>query len=139
MVHELDETTLVAGQIAPADVAALKARGVTMIVNNRPDGEDVGQPTSAEIEAAARDAGVDYRHVPIARGMGPSDVEAMRDAMHAAGKRAGKLFAYCRTGNRSALAWAVAKSEDGTSRAELERCVGEAGFNLGPVAHLLRD
>ena len=137
MVHELDESTLVAGQIAPADIAGLKAQGVTMIVNNRPDGEDVGQPTSAEIEAAARDAGIDYRHVPIARGMGPADVDAMRTAIHAAGE--GKLFAYCRTGNRSALAWAVAKSEDGMPRDEIERCVGEAGFNLGPVAHLLRD
>ena len=137
MAHELDETAMVAGQIAPADVAGLKAQGVTMIVNNRPDGEDVGQPTSAEIEAAARDAGIDYRHVPIARGMGPSDVEAMRSAIHAAGD--GKLFAFCRSGNRSALAWAVARSEDGMPRAEIERCVGGAGFNLGPVAHLLRD
>jgi len=137
MAHRLDERTLASGQIAPADVAALKSQGVTMIVNNRPDGEDVGQPTSAEIEAAARDAGIDYRHVPIARGMGPTDVEAMRNAIHAAGE--GTLFAFCRSGNRSVLAWAVAKSEDGMSRAELERCVGAAGFNLGPVAHLLRD
>lgn len=139
MVHELDEKTLVASQIAPADVAGLKAQGVIMIVNNRPDGEDAGQPTSADIEAAALAAGIDYRHVPIARGMGPSDVEAMRAAIHAAGTAGGKLFAYCRSGNRSALAWAVAKSEDGTPREELERSVAGAGFNLGPVAHLLRD
>ncbi|MBA3729425.1 MAG: TIGR01244 family phosphatase [Sphingomonas sp.] len=137
MAHELDRQTRVGGQIAPSDLAELKSQGVTMIVNNRPDGEDAGQPTSAEIEAAANDAGIDYRHVPIARGLGPSDVEAMRSAMHAAGE--GKLFAFCRTGNRSALAWAVAKSEDGTRRDELERCVAEAGFDLGPVAHLLRD
>lgn len=139
MVHELDEKTIVASQIAPADVAGLKAQGVTMIVNNRPDGEDAGQPTSGDIEAAALAAGIDYRHVPIARGMGPSDVEAMRAAIHAAGTAGGKLFAYCRSGNRSALAWAVAKSEDGTPREELERSVADAGFNLGPVAHLLRD
>ena len=137
MAHRLDERTLASGQIAPADVAALKSQGVTMIVNNRPDGEDVGQPTSAEIEAAARDAGIDYRHVPIARGMGPTDVEAMRNAFHAAGE--GTLFAFCRSGNRSALAWAVAKSEDGMKREEIERHVAGAGFNLGPVAHLLRD
>jgi len=137
MAHRLDDKTLIGGQIAPDDVAALKSEGVTMIVNNRPDGEDVGQPKSADIEQAASDAGIDYRHVPIARGMGPTDVEAMRRAIHDASD--GKLFAFCRTGNRSALAWAVAKSEDGMSRAELERRVGEAGFNLGPVAHLLRD
>ena len=137
MQRQLDDKTLVDGQIAPADVAALKALGVTMIVNNRPDGEDEGQPTSDEIEAAAIAAGIDYRHVPIARGMGPSDIEAMRDAMHAATD--GKLFAYCRSGNRSTLAWAVAKNEDGVSREELERCAEGAGFTLGPVAHLLRD
>ena len=137
MAHRLDERTLVAGQIAPADVAALKQQGVTMIVNNRPDGEDVGQPKSADIEQAAREAGIAYRHVPIARGMGPSDVEAMRAAIHDAGD--GTLFAFCRSGNRSALAWAVARSEDGMPRDELERCMSEAGFNLGPVAHLLKD
>ena len=49
MAHRLDDKTLVAGQIGPADVPALKAEGVTMIINNRPDGEDADQPTSAEI------------------------------------------------------------------------------------------
>jgi uncharacterized protein (TIGR01244 family) len=137
MHRQLDERTLVNGQISPDDVAELKAIGVTLIVNNRPDGEDVGQPESDDIEAAAKAAGIDYRHVPIARGLGPSDIEAMREAMHSAGE--GKMFAFCRSGNRSALAWAVAKSEDGVSGAELNRMANEAGFDLGPVAHLLRD
>ena len=137
MHRQLDDKTLVNGQISPEDVPALKEAGVTLIVNNRPDGEDVGQPEGDDIEAAAKAAGIDYRHVPIARGMGPSDVEAMREAMHAAGD--GKLFAFCRSGNRSTLAWAIAKSEDGTSREELDRCASQAGFDLGPVAHLLRD
>jgi uncharacterized protein (TIGR01244 family) len=137
MHRQLDDKTLVNGQIAPEDVPALKEIGVTLIVNNRPDGEDVGQPESDDIEAAAKAAGIDYRHVPIARGMGPSDIEAMREAMHAAGE--GKLFAFCRSGNRSTLAWAVAKSEDGVPTEELHRQANQAGFDLGPVAHLLRD
>src|SRR5688500_14432478 len=127
MHRQLDDRTLVGGQIGPEDVPGLKDLGVTLIVNNRPDGEDVGQPESDDIEAAAKAAGIDYRHVPIARGMGPSDVEAMREAMHAA--RSGKLFAFCRSGNRSTLAWAVAKSEDGVSREELNRCAAQAGFD----------
>jgi len=137
-VHrQLDDKTLVNGQISPDDIDALKALGVTLIVNNRPDGEDVGQPASDDIEAAAKAAGIAYRHVPIARGLGPSDIEAMREAMHAAGE--GKMFAFCRSGNRSTLAWAVAKSEDGVPTDELHRQANEAGFDLGPVAHLLRD
>ena len=137
MHRQLDDKTLVSGQIHPDDVPALKELGVTLIVNNRPDNEDVGQPEGDDIEAAAKAAGIDYRHVPIARGLGPSDVEAMREAMHALGE--GKLFAFCRSGNRSTLAWAVARSEDGVPTEELHRQANQAGFDLGPVAHLLRD
>ena len=137
MAHPLDHRTKVDGQISPADVAALKGQGVTMIINNRPDDEDVGQPAGEEIEAACKTAGIDYRHIPIARGMGPADIEAMRAAIAEVGD--GKMFAFCRSGNRSALAWAVARSEDGVARDEIERCVEGAGFNVGPVAHLLRD
>ena len=137
MHRQLDDKTLVNGQIAPEDIPALKEAGVTLIVNNRPDGEDAGQPESDDIEAAAKAAGIDYRHVPIARGLGPSDIEAMREAMHATGD--GKMFAFCRSGNRSTLAWAVARSEDGVPTEELHRQANQAGFDLGPVAHLLRD
>ena len=62
-------------------------------------------------------------------GMGPSDIEAMREAMHAAGE--GKLFAFCRSGNRSTLAWAVAKSEDGVPREELNRWPMKPGSTWG--------
>ncbi len=137
MHRQLDEKTLVNGQISPDDVSSLKELGVTLIVNNRPDGEDAGQPESDDIEAAAKAAGIDYRHVPIARGLGPSDIEAMREAINSVGD--GKLFAFCRSGNRSTLAWAVARSEDGVPSAELNRMANEAGFDLGPVAHLIGD
>lgn len=134
-MRELDERTLVSGQIRADEVAELKRQGVCLIVNNRPDGEDPGQPTSADIEQAAREAGIEYRFVPIVRGMGPSDIEAMREALNAPCD--GKRLLYCRSGNRSALAWAVARAEDGVPRDELERCAARAGVDLGPVAHLL--
>ncbi len=137
MHRQLDEKTLVGGQIKPEEVSALKDLGVTLIVNNRPDFEDAGQPEGEEIEAAARACGIDYRHVPIARGLGPSDIEAMREALSSASE--GKVFAFCRSGNRSVLAWAVARSEDGVPSAELNRLANEAGFDLGPVAHLIGD
>src|SRR5215210_1260718 len=135
MIRQLDDKTLVAGQLAPEDLPALKEQGVTIVVNNRPDNEDPGQPLSAEMEAVARAAGLEYRHIPIRYGIGPSDVDDMRQALHATGD--GKLLAFCRSGNRSALAWAVARAEDGVEPEELHRCAEAAGFNLGPVAHLL--
>jgi uncharacterized protein (TIGR01244 family) len=135
MIRQLDDKMLVAGQLAPEDLPALKEQGVTIVVNNRPDNEDPDQPLSVDMEAAARAAGLEYRHIPIRYGIGPSDVDDMREALKATGE--GKLLAFCRSGNRSTLAWAVARAEDGVEPEELHRLAQEAGFNLGPVAHLL--
>lgn len=134
MIRKLDDTTSVSGQIQPADVAGLKASGISMIVCNRPDEEEPGQPTAAEVQQAARAQGIEFRHVPIIRGIGPSDVEAMQEALDAA---PGKLLAYCRTGNRSALTWAVARRGQGASVEEIRAAVTGAGYDLSPVEHLL--
>ncbi len=135
MLRQLDDTTLVSGQISPDQVPDLKGEGVTMIVNNRPDGEDPGQPLGADIEAAARDAGIEYRYVPIVRGIGPADVESLQEAMRDCGD--GKLLLFCRSGNRSTLAWAVARAEEGAPREQLEQSAAKAGVDLSPVSHLL--
>lgn len=135
MIRQLDDRTLVGGQIAPHEVAALAEQGVTVLVNNRPDGEEPGQPRAGDIEAAAKQAGIAYRFVPIIRGIGPADVEAMQQAMREAGD--GKLLAFCRSGTRSALACALARREEGASREEVERSLTAAGFDPGPIAHLL--
>ena len=135
MAHQLDDKTLVSGQISPADVAEFKRQGVTMIVNNRPDGEEPDQPRAAEIEDAARAAGIAYRFLPIRRGPGPSDVEDMEEALDACGD--GKLLAFCRSGTRSTFAWALARRSQGADRKELEDKAREAGVHLGPIAHLL--
>jgi uncharacterized protein (TIGR01244 family) len=106
-----------------------------MLINNRPDGEEPGQPLASDIEAAAEAAGIAYRFDPIQRGIGPAHVEAMQSAMRAAGD--GKLLAFCRSGTRSAMAAALAMREDGVSSQEVERRLAEAGFDSGPIAHLL--
>jgi uncharacterized protein (TIGR01244 family) len=134
MIRTLDDKTSVSGQIQPADVPGLKASGVTMIICNRPDDEEPGQPLAADIQDAAQAEGLEFRHVPIIRGIGPADVEAMKEALEAA---PGKLLAYCRTGNRSALTWAVARRGQGASVEEIQRAVAGAGFDLSPVEHLL--
>ena len=135
MIRKLDDKTMVSGQISPADVAELQRQGVTMIVNNRPDHEDEGQPLSGEIEEAAGQAGVEFRFIPIVRGIGPADVDSMHDAMRECGD--GKLLAFCRSGTRSTLAWAVARAREGVPREDLERGAASAGVDLSPVAHLL--
>jgi uncharacterized protein (TIGR01244 family) len=133
-MRQLDDKTMVSGQIQPQDVAQLKQQGVTMIVNNRPDDEEPGQPLAAEIKQAAEGAGIAYRFVPIARGIGPADAEAMREAIRACD---GKMLAFCKSGTRSAYVWAVAQAQEGRDPGQIEQAAAQAGFDLAPVAHLL--
>ena len=106
IVHRLDDRAFVAGQIRPEDMAEIAALGVATIVNNRPDCEEPGQPSGAEIADAAAAAGLAYREVPVAGPIAPAQVEAMAAI---AGECPGRLLLYCRSGQRSALLWAMTR------------------------------
>ena len=135
MIRQLGEKVLVSGQVAPDEVSGLAEQGVTVLVNNRPDGEEAGQPLASEIEAAAAAAGISYRFVPIIRGIGPADVEEMQKALREA--EGGKMLAFCRSGTRSALAVGLAQHEEGASAQEVQQRLLSAGFDPGPISHLL--
>ncbi|HEX8381623.1 MAG TPA: TIGR01244 family sulfur transferase [Allosphingosinicella sp.] len=126
----LDGKTLVAGQIRPDDMPRIAAEGVTMIVNNRPDGEEPGQPFAAEIEVAAREAGIGYRHIPVAGGLYPDQVQAMAEALEAA---EGRTLAFCRSGTRSTYLWALARAQAGDKVGEIAGKVEAAGYDLTPI------
>jgi len=127
MFRRIDDRVLVAGQIQAADVTAAAAEGVTMIVNNRPDGEQPGQPAGAEIEAAAAALGLAYRSIPVRGGITPEQVASMRDALEAAD---GKVLAYCAAGTRSTWLWAFARAQAGDNADEIIRKAAVAGFDL---------
>jgi uncharacterized protein (TIGR01244 family) len=59
----------------------------------------------------------------------------MHEAMQEAGD--GKVLAFCRSGTRSALTWALARTKAGANRDDIEATVTGAGFNVAPIAHLL--
>ncbi|MEA3033061.1 MAG: hypothetical protein QOH86_1077 [Sphingomonadales bacterium] len=129
-MKRLDETTWVAGQIAPPDLAALDVR---IVVNNRPDHEEPGQPLSADIEAAARAAGLGYRDIPVAGAISAAQVEAMAQALDA-----GPALLFCRSGTRSTWLWALARASRGADPAKLVAAAAEAGYDLGPLLPYLR-
>jgi uncharacterized protein (TIGR01244 family) len=129
MFRALSDTVLVAArQLRPADVAAAAAQGVAVIVNNRPDGEEPGQPASADIERAAQAAGLRYHHIPVAGEIGPDQVAAMARAMDE-----GKALAFCRSGTRSTYLWAMAARSRGMDGATIVASAEAAGYDLGPL------
>ena len=133
---QVDTDIAVSGQVRPEEMNALKAAGVAMIVNNRPDREEPGQPTAAEVEAAAKAAGLGYRHIPVAGGFSASQVDEMAEALGAA---QGPVLAFCKSGTRSIFLWALARAQQGESADELMRKSTAAGYDLTPIyAYLQR-
>lgn len=135
MFRTLTSDIFVSPQIGVDAVAEAKAMGVTLIINNRPEGESEDQVPGAEIEAAARAEGLDYVAIPITHsGFSQPQVEAMVAALDGA---EGKILAYCRSGTRSTLLWALAESAQGGDPDSLTNMAAKAGYDVGPVRPLM--
>lgn len=120
----------VTGQVTPNAIAAAKEAGFRAIINNRPDREEPGQPSSAELEAAAKAAGLDYHHIPVVPGQfSDAQVDAFCDALGGCGKPA---LAFCKSGMRAASLWALSQAGKLTS-AEILRQAAACGYDLRPL------
>ena len=127
MFRELEDGVAVSPQITAEDVQAAASLGYGTIVCNRPDGEEAGQPSADEIEAAAQAAGVSFLALPFAGGgPSPSQVEGMSAALDAPGK----VLAYCRSGMRSATLWALARARQGRDADALIGAAKAAGYDI---------
>ena len=136
MFRKLTDRILVSPQITPDQVAQAKAEGVTMIVNNRPDDEEPGQVNGAQIEAAAKAAGIAYVAVPVGHGgFAPWQLDGMAGALDQAG--AGKILAYCRSGTRSTLLWALTRARAGDNADVLAAQAAAAGYDITPVRQIM--
>ena len=135
MFHKLSDRVLASAQISCEDVARAADAGVTMIVNNRPEDEAEDQTPGAAIAAAAEARGIAYRAIPVTHaGFSEAQVRAMAEALAAA---SGPVLAYCRSGTRSTLLWALAEASGGAEPALLSRQAAAAGYDTSGIAGLL--
>ena len=118
-------------QIEIADIAEAARLGVKLVINNRPEGETEDQTPGPAIEAAAHAAGMDYRAIPVTmQSLSQADVEAMAEAL---GEAPGPVLAYCRSGTRSTLLWALAQTLRGEAPDAIAEAAEGAGYDVSPV------
>jgi uncharacterized protein (TIGR01244 family) len=135
MFRELTPNMFASPQIGLAEIAAAKDMGVTLIINNRPDGEEPSAPQGDEIEAAAKEAGMVYIAIPVTHaGFAEWQLTAMADALAAC---EGKALAYCRSGTRSTLLWALAQAKAGMHPAEIAERAAVAGYDVAPISMMI--
>ena len=135
-LKKINDKISVSPQIAATDVDAIRQAGFVAIVNNRPDGESPDQPPNAEIEAAAKAAGLAYYFIPMGReGVSPEMIAETRAALEGS---EGPVLCFCRSGTRSTTLWAL--SQAGTLGAEeIISAAAGAGYDMSHLAgHLDR-
>lgn len=130
-LKRINDRVSVAGQIALTDLPDVKALGFTTLVNNRPDGEAEGQPTDAQMRAAAADAGLAYFFIPMGRdGVSPEMVENTRNALE---QSVGPVLCFCRTGTRSTTLWALSQKGN-MPAADIIGDAAKAGYDMSHLA-----
>ncbi len=120
----------VAPQMNVHDIKKAAEEGYTLIINNRPDGEaGPDQPTSAALALAAKEAGIEYLHIPFRSGH--ITETAFAQTKTAFLEHDGKALSFCRSGTRAITIWAMAQSALGEMPPDAVIIVAhQAGYNL---------
>lgn len=126
-VRQIEAGVFIGAQIAVAEIVELANTGLRTLVNNRPDNEESGQPSSDTLERAALDAALAYTHVPIADGFPPEAIAAARAALL---PEAAPVLLFCKSGMRSAALWALARATEGVEVDALIAAAAKAGYDL---------
>lgn len=134
-LRQLSPTLAVSPQIQPEDVAALAAAGFKVLVNNRPDEEIDASLDHDAMAAAAAQAGMTYHYLPFHPGQ--ITPQLITDFTAATAGR-GPVIAYCRSGHRCTVLWALSQAGK-RPETEILHVAAGAGYDLSPVQPLLES
>ena len=103
--RKLDTNFAVAGQLLPSQIDQIVAAGFKTIVCARPDNEEPGQPSFAEVARAAEQKGLKAVHIPISGGITEGALIRMEKALK---ELPMPMYGYCRSGGRAGSLYSAA-------------------------------
>lgn len=126
-IRPMTPTYAVSPQIEPSDLPEIKAAGYVLVIDNRPDGEIPPHLHTPEMRRAAEALGLAFVANPVIGGAVTAENVAAQGK--AIAEAPGPVLAYCASGNRSSVVWAL--SQAGTRPAdELIGIPARFGYNL---------
>ena len=117
----------VSPQISTEDAEAIAEAGVTLVICNRPDGEVSPDQQADAIGTAIRAAGMRFEVLPLThQTMTPENIAKQMELIDSAD---GPVLAYCASGTRCSVIWALGQAGVQTSDDILARTAA-AGYQL---------
>jgi uncharacterized protein (TIGR01244 family) len=129
-IRALTPTYAVSPQIDLSDLPAIKAAGFGTVIDNRPDGEIPSHLHTPHMQAAAEAIGLKFIANPVIGGA--MTMENIRLQAEVMAEATGAVFAYCASGNRCSVVWAMMNAGS-RSTDDLIRTPAKFGYNLEPL------
>ncbi len=128
----------VSGQLLPEDIEALKEQGFASVICSRADNEQPEQPGHHALQAACQQAGMQFAYLPVVPGVITDDqVKTFAELIDALPR---PVAAYCRTGTRAAMLWALSEVvHNGAAFADVLSVASDAGYDLSSIATRLQQ
>lgn len=135
-LRQLAPNYFVSPQIAPADMPVLAQAGFTTVICNRPDAEVTPDLQAAAMRAAAEAAGLRFEVLELVhQTLTPENARLHRELVENGGE---KVLAYCRSGTRSSVIWAMGQIGP-RSVEDVMAATRAAGYNLDSYLPLFQQ
>jgi len=135
-IKQIDSKYYVSEQIQVTDLDDIKAQGIRSVICNRPDGEAEDQPTHVEIETKAKSLGLEFRYIPIDRGMiNEEQVQAFNSTFT---ELPHPVLGFCRSGMRSTSLWALANAQN-MELDDIMTKASAAGYDMTPMSERIKN
>lgn len=103
-IRQVTDRYYTAPQLQPQDMEKLAEHGITTVICNRPDAEVPPQIQAAAMQEAAEAAGLNFVFNPVGGALSQPIIEEQSEAIESS---EGPVVAYCNSGNRSTIVWAL--------------------------------
>ncbi len=136
-LRKLTDDFSVSPQVDVDHMREIAGAGFKSVICNRPDNEDPGQPDCDSIFEAATAEGLESRWIPVSGGMfTPESLSEFRKALEELPR---PVLAYCRSGTRCTMLWAITQ-HGAMDDADIAERAAKAGYDVsGLLAQLSRS
>jgi uncharacterized protein (TIGR01244 family) len=135
-IRPLTPRYAVSPQISVEHLPAIAEAGITTVICNRPDAENPVQLQAAAIRAAAESAGLCFEVLELThQTMTPENVARQRALIEGS---EGRVLAYCASGTRSSVIWALGQAND-LGPDEVLAATTAAGYQLAGLRPTLEQ